>query len=265
MAPWLVVVLLGIVEGITEFIPVSSTGHLLLAEQWLPKQSELFNIVIQCGAALALVPLFSRRLRELLFGLHEPENRDLFSKLAVAFGITVVGGLVLKKLGLKLPEEALPVAWALLIGGVAMLAVEWRLKGRALPDKLTWGIAIAMGLGQLVAAAYPGVSRSGATIVLALMIGLNRPRATEFSFLLGIPTLLAAGVYEIFSEFKRSGGAVAHESWSLLLLGTAVSAVVSFIVVKWLIHFVQSHTFNSFGIYRIVIGAAMLWYFWPHA
>ncbi|MEI6351881.1 MAG: undecaprenyl-diphosphate phosphatase [Verrucomicrobiota bacterium] len=264
MTPWLVVVLLGLIEGLTEFIPVSSTGHLLLAEQWLPKQSEVFNIVIQCGAALALVPLFSRRLREILFGLHEPENRDLFAKLAVAFLITGVGGVALKHFGLRLPDTAAPVAWATLLGGVIMLGVERWIKGRSLPDDITWGIAIAVGLAQLIAAAFPGSSRSGTTIIMALMLGLNRPRATEFSFLLGIPTLLAAGAFELHHELKNAAPNGAHESWTLLLLGTVVSAVVAFVVVKWLIRFVQHHTFNSFAIYRILLGAGMLLYFWRH-
>jgi undecaprenyl-diphosphatase len=263
MAPWIVVVLLGIIEGLTEFIPVSSTGHLLLAEHWLPRQSELFNIVIQCGAALALLPLFSKRLRELLFHLHEPENRDLFAKLGVAFFITGAGGFLLKKLGLTLPHEAAPIAWATLIGGFVMLAVGQWLKGRQLADEITWKIAIAVGLAQLIAAAFPGSSRSGTTIVMALLMGLNRPRATEFSFLLGIPTLLIAGGYEIHHELKHAapGG---HESWSLLLLGTAVSAVVAFVVVKWLIRFVQSHTFNGFALYRVALGLVLLGYLWMH-
>ena len=264
MAPWLVVVILGIIEGITEFIPVSSTGHLLLTEQWLPAQSELFNIVIQCGAAVALIPLFSRRLRELIFGLHEPANRDLFAKLAAAFAVTVAGGLLLKKLGLVLPESAVPVAWATFIGGIVILVVEGSLRGRKLTDEITWPIAIGVGLAQLVAAAFPGASRSGSTIMLALAFGLNRPRSTEFSFLLGIPTLLAAGAYEIFHQFRHGEIAVHQENWGLLLLGTAVSALVSFIVVKWLIRFVQGHTFNGFAIYRLLLGGAMLWIFWPH-
>jgi len=264
MTSWFVVVLLGIIEGLTEFIPVSSTGHLLLAEQWLPKQSELFNVVIQCGAMLALLPIFSRRLREMAFQLHEPENRDLLTKLAAAFLITGVGGLLLKKLGFVLPHDPMPIAWATFLGGFVIFGVERWIKGRDLPDRITWTIAIAFGVAQLIAAVFPGASRSGTTIMMALAIGLNRPRATEFSFLLGIPTMLAAGLFEIHHELKHAGAGVPHESWGLLLLGTVVSAVVSFVVVKWLIRFVQHHTFNGFAAYRIAMGGAMLWYFWPH-
>ena len=264
MTPWLVVVLLGLIEGITEFIPVSSTGHLLLAEQWLPAQSELFNVVIQCGAMLALFPVFSRKLREMALGLHEPENRDLLTKLAAAFLITGVGGLALKKLGFALPHDPLPIAWATFVGGFVILGIERWVKGRDLPDRVTWTVAVAVGIAQLIAASFPGSSRSGTTILMALAIGLNRPRATEFSFLLGIPTMFAAGVFEIHHELKHAGAGAAHENWALLLLGTAVSAVAAFVVVKWLIHFVQHHTFRGFAAYRILMGGAMLWYFWPH-
>ncbi len=264
MASWLVVVLLGMIEGLTEFIPVSSTGHLLLAEQWLPKQSELFNVVIQSGAMLALLPIFSRKLQAMLFRFNEPENRDLILKLMLAFGITGAGGLLIKKLGFQLPDEPMPVAWATLIGGFVILAVERWVRGRELPDKITWLVAIAVGLAQLFAAVFPGSSRSGTTIIIALAIGLNRPQATEFSFLLGIPTMFAAGFFEIHHELKNIPAGTPHESWALLLLGTLVSAVMAFVVVKWLIRFVQSHTFKGFAAYRIVMGAAMLWYFWPH-
>ena len=264
MTPWLVVVLLGIIEGLTEFVPVSSTGHLLLAEQWLPKQSELFNVVIQSGAMLALLPIFSRRLREMIFNFNEPENRDLVLKLSAAFLITGVGGLLMKKFGFMLPHDPMPIAWATLVGGFVILGVERWLKGRELPDRITWGIALAVGVGQLIAASFPGSSRSGTTIIMALIIGLNRPKATEFSFLLGIPTMFAAGALEMHHELKHASAGAPHESWGLLLLGTAVSAVVAFVVVKWLIRFVQGHTFNGFAIYRLVMGAAMLLYFWPH-
>ena len=263
MHTWIVVILLGIIEGLTEFIPVSSTGHLLLAEQWLPKQSELFNIVIQCGAMLALLPIFSQRLREMAFQLHEPENRDLLTKLAVAFAITGAGGLLLKKLGFVLPHDPMPIAWATFVGGFVILGVERWIKGRDLPDQITWTLAIAFGVAQLIAATFPGSSRSGTTIMMALALGLNRPRATEFSFLLGIPTMFAAGMFEIHHELKHAGadaGAL-QENWGLLLLGTLVAAVVAFVVVKWLIRFVQSHTFTGFAAYRILMGAGMLWYF----
>jgi undecaprenyl-diphosphatase len=256
MPDWIAVVLLGIIEGVTEFLPVSSTGHLLLAEHWLPRQSDLFNTVIQCGAAVALFAVFTDRLRQLLFRWREPATREFFSKLALAFFITGVGGLVLKKLHFKLPEAVAPVASATLIGGVFFIVVEYWLRQRPLSGDVTWKIAAAMGASQLVAAVFPGTSRSGVTILAALMLGLSRPAAAEFSFLLGIPTLLAAGALQTFSALKHSAGEPAH--WEMIALGSAVAAVTAFLVVKWLLRFVQTHTFVGFGWYRIILGILLL-------
>src|ERR1700757_986182 len=114
MPDWIVFVILGIVEGITEFLPVSSTGHLLISEHWLPHQTDLFNVVIQCGAVLAVLPLFPQRLSQFIHRWHEPATRDYLLKILLAFVITCVGGFILEKKHFKLPEELKPVAWALL-------------------------------------------------------------------------------------------------------------------------------------------------------
>src|SRR4030095_4952286 len=171
MPEWIVVILLGIIEGVTEFLPVSSTGHLLLAEHWLPRQSDLFNTVIQCGAVLALFAVFTDRIKQLLFCWKERATQDYFSKLAVAFIITGIGGVILKKLDFELPETVTPVAADTLIGGVLFLVVEYWLRHRPLSDQVTWKIAIAVGLSQLLAAVFPGTSRSGVTILMALLLG----------------------------------------------------------------------------------------------
>lgn len=260
MPLWVIVVLLGIIEGITEFLPVSSTGHLLIAGRFLGHpQSELFYIVIQVGAVLAVIPLFRERIA-MLTRLHEPSSRLLALKIFVAFFITGVGGLILKKAGFELPEEYLPVALALIIGGIVFIVVEGLMKGRRTSDSITWTVVIAVAIAQLVAAAFPGASRSGSTIMFAMILGTGRVAATEFSFLVGIPTMLAAGSYEIYSELKEGGS----EDWSMVALGFIVSAIVSFIAVKWLLRYVQSHTFVNFGIYRIVFGAILLGVFFLH-
>jgi undecaprenyl-diphosphatase len=256
MPDWLAVICLGIIEGVTEFLPVSSTGHLLLAEHWLPKQSDLFNTVIQCGTVLAVLVVFTARVKELLFQWQEPRNRDYLLKLTAAFVITGIGGLILKKLHFKLPESVTPVASATLIGGVFFVVVEQWLRNKPLRDEITWRVALAVGLAQLLAAVFPGTSRSGVTILAALILGSGRPAATEFSFLLGIPTLLAAGALQIASAFRHHE--TAGVNWSLLLLASAVAAVVAFGAVKWLLRFVQSHTFAGFGWYRIALGIGML-------
>lgn len=259
MPDWIAIVLLGVIEGITEFLPISSTGHLLIAEhtQWLPRQTDLFNIVIQCGAVLAVLPLFPDRLRQFFFRWREPATRDYLLKIAVAFAITGVGGLLLDKAQFKLPEKLLPVAVAMLVGGVLFLVIEAWLRGRTLSHEITWTIVAAVGLGQLIAAIFPGTSRSGATILLALTLGLSRLAATEFSFLVGIPTMLAAGGLKIFKQLHHPTP-TASEDWGMVLLGSLVAAVVSFVAVKWLLFYVRTHTFSLFGWYRIAFGAFIL-------
>jgi len=146
------------------------------------------------------------------------------------------------------------------VGGIAFILVEARIKGRQLLEGVTWSIAIAVGLGQLVAAGFPGASRSGVTILVALILGLNRVAATEFTFLVGIPTMLAAGGLKIVHAFAKNHGAP-DEKWTMVILGFLVSAVVSFAVVKWLLRFVQTHTFVAFGYYRIAL-AILIFALW---
>ncbi|MEO8205956.1 MAG: undecaprenyl-diphosphate phosphatase [Chthoniobacterales bacterium] len=259
MSSWITVFILGVVEGLTEFIPVSSTGHLLIVEQWIhDSQSDLFNVVIQCGAVLAVIPLFHERIRKML-SWRDASSRDLALKVIVAFIITGIGGLILEKKGFKLPESVVPVAIALIAGGIIFIIVEFVRKGGHLRDSITWPVTIAVAVGQLVAAAFPGASRSGATIIFAMILGANRVVATEFSFLVGIPTMLAAGTLKIYKGLKNHD----HENWGLLLFATVVAAIVSFIAVKWLLRFVQTHTFIGFGIYRILLGILLLWIAWP--
>ncbi|HEX5399039.1 MAG TPA: undecaprenyl-diphosphate phosphatase [Verrucomicrobiae bacterium] len=255
MPHWIIAAVLGVIEGITEFIPVSSTGHLLLAEHLMgTHESDLFNIVIQCGAVIAVLPLFPNRLHKFFFEWRNRETQMYLLKIAVAFCITGAVGFVLDKKGFRLPDNPVPIAWALLIGGVLFLAIEWWLRGRKLSDEITWPVVIAVAVGQLIAAVLPGSSRSGSTILLSLMLGLSRPAATEFSFLVGIPTMLAAGGLKIFEAFHHHNAAASGENWGMLLLATAISAVVSFIAVKWLLRYIQTHTFSLFGWYRIALG-----------
>jgi len=264
MPDWLAIVLLGIVEGLTEFIPVSSTGHLLLVEhiRGIPRQSDLFNVVIQSGAVVAVLPLFPDRLRQLSRCTRDARARAYALRVLFAFVLTGLGGVLLEELGFQLPETAGPVVAALLGGGVAFVLLERRLRGRPLRDEITWQVALAVGVGQLLAAVFPGTSRSGATILLALLLGVARPAATEFSFLVGIPTMLAAGGLKIFKALHAPAAGGPTEDWSMLLLGTLVSALVSFCAVKWLLRYVQTHTFELFGWYRIVLAAVIVAVAW---
>ena len=257
MSIWLIAIILGIIEGLTEFIPVSSTGHLLIAEHWLPRQSDLFNVVIQAGAVLAVIPLFWQRFK-MLSRWREPASQVMLAKIAAAFFITCAGGFILEKKGFKLPEQVTPVALALLIGGVLFIAVETMLRGKKGSDEISWRVAVVIGFAQLIAAVFPGASRSGVTILFALMLGAGRPAATEFSFLVGIPTMLAASALKIFKALHHPNTVAAHEDWAVLAVASIVAAAVSFVSVKWLLRYVQSHTFIGFGWYRIGVGTLLL-------
>ncbi len=250
-------VLLGVIEGITEFLPISSTGHLLLAQHWLGERSDTYNIVIQAGAILAVTLIYWRRLVGLLAGWQETENRDYLAKLAVAFLITAILGMVVKALGFELPDTVSPVAWALVIGGVWMLVAEHF--AARMPDSaaITWRVAIAVGIAQIVAGVFPGTSRSGATIFAAMLLGTsNRAAATEFAFLVGIPTMYAASAYEILGQFMDNGAQ--GENWTSLGIAFVVSTVTAFVAVKWLLGFIQTHKFTAFAIYRLIFGGVLL-------
>jgi undecaprenyl-diphosphatase len=152
------------------------------------------------------------------------------------------------------------VAAALVVGGILFIVVEFLMRGKAGAAEISWAVVIVVAVAQLVAAIFPGASRSGTTIIFAMMLGTSRVAATEFSFLVGIPTLLAAGGYKILKGLKSG----AQEDWVLLAVGTVVAAAVSFIAVKWLLRYIQTHTFVGFGIYRIALGLILLWTLLPH-
>lgn len=259
MPDWLSAILLGLIEGLTEFIPVSSTGHMLIAANWLGNRPDWFTVFIQVGAALALLPIFWKKLMEMVLTVNEPKSRDYLLKLMVSFAITGAGGLILDKINFELPEEVKPVAWATLIGAPVIWFIEtWRRGNRGNPS-LTWTIVVVCGLAQLLAAVFPGTSRSGATIMAALALGMARPAAAEFSFILGMITLTAAGGYKLLDAWKDGE---LHGAGALdLVLGFVAAAISAFIVVKWLLRFVQSHTFNGFALYRALLGASLLIWF----
>lgn len=261
MSDLLAALLLGIIEGITEFLPISSTGHLLIAEHWLGARSDLFNIAIQAGAILAVVLIYRERLWQLARGWGEAGNRDYAFKLATAFGVTAVLGLLVKKLGFELPETVTPIAWALIIGGVWMLAAEHfaARRAQALGERsdISWTVAILVGVGQVLAGVFPGTSRSGATIFIALLAGTtSRAAATEFAFLVGIPTMFAASGYELLHVLQEHG--TAGENWGTLALAFVASAITAFVAVKWLLRYIQTHRFTVFSWYRMAAGAILL-------
>ncbi|MBJ6985498.1 undecaprenyl-diphosphate phosphatase [Luteimonas sp. MC1750] len=254
----LAALLLGILEGLTEFLPISSTGHLLIAQHWLGARSDFFNIVIQAGAILAITLVFRERLVSLAAGLGEARNRDYAMKLAVAFLVTALVGLPVRLMGWELPETVTPIAWALVIGGVWMIVAE-RVAERRSPDgtRVTWTIAVLVGLAQVVAGVFPGTSRSAAAIFIAMLAGLSRrTAAAEFVFLVGIPTMFAASAWT-FLELAMDGG-LGGEAWADVAIAFAAATITGFLVVKWLLGYIEHHRFTGFAVYRILLGAALL-------
>jgi len=268
MSEMLCALLLGIVEGLTEFLPISSTGHLLIAEHWLGARSDFFNIVVQAGAILAVMLVLRQRLWTLVTGFNQLEHRDYVLKLGAAFMVTALVGLPVRLLGWELPENLQPVAWALLIGGIWMLLAEYGAeqlnKKRPLSavehapaNFIPWNIAIAVGLAQVVAGVFPGTSRSAAAIFVALLLGVRqRAVAAEFVFLVGIPTMLAASAWAGL-ELLRSKEAIS-EPWGQTAVAFIAATVVGFAVVKWLLDYIKQHRFTGFAIYRIVAGLVLL-------
>lgn len=260
----LVAVLLGLVEGLTEFLPVSSTGHLILVSQWLGSTDEgakSFDIVIQLGAILAVVVhyrgLFASRLRGLL--ARDPAALRLFGALAVGFAPAAVTGLLLGKTIKRLLFGPLPVAAALFVGGVIMIAVERFRKARHVQgehgtEKITLRHALLIGLGQCFAL-WPGMSRSMSTIVAGQLAGLSTATAAEFSFLLSVPTLGAATLYEMYKsghELARGVGA------AQIAVGLLVSFVVAWVVIAAFIRYLGKRGLEPFGYYRIALAVLVL-------
>jgi undecaprenyl-diphosphatase len=264
MSEWLKAIVLGVVEGLTEFLPVSSTGHLLVASNLLRFQESAggtFEIFIQFGAVLALLVFYSRELLAQARALrHDPLTRRFWLSVILAFLPAAVLGLLLRNV-IKSVLFGSPgvVAWSLILGGVVLIVVE-RLPRRSPSEPVSPNViaitprqALLIGLAQAVAL-VPGVSRSGAAIVGGLMLGLDRATATTFAFYLAIPTLGAATLFDLASSFRR----LSPGDLQLLLVGTVVAGVVAGLSIKWLLSYVAHNTFAPFGIYRIIAGAAIL-------
>lgn len=255
--------LMGLIEGLTEFIPVSSTGHLIAAGEligFMPDQHEarqLFEVVIQFGAILAVVALFRERLWRMVVALpSDPAARLFVLKLIVGFIPAGVIGLLAHGYVEKHLMTAPVVAAVLAVGGLAIILIERRTPRPVLHSDamdLPWRTVIAIGCCQCLAIVLPGTSRSAATILGAMMLGVERKAATEFSFFLALPTLSAASGYSLLKHHH----ALSETGWSALAIGFVVSFVVAWVVIAWLLRFVASHTFTAFGWYRIGAGLVL--------
>ena len=260
MTDLLLIILLGIVEGITEYLPVSSTGHLILATELLGFKAEdweAFNVAIQPGAILAIVVLYWRTFRDVLVGLfhRSPEAFAFVRNLIVACLPAIILALLLGDVIEAMLGSAKIVAWALIVGGIAILVLERVVRPKECGGvaKLSLKQSALVGLAQCLAM-VPGVSRSGATILGAMAVGVDRKTAAEFSFFLAMPTLSGATVYYLVKHHDR----IAPGMYGNILIGSAVSFVIALIVVKLFVGFVTRHGFAPFGWYRIVAGAAAL-------
>jgi undecaprenyl-diphosphatase len=298
VSPYILSILLGIVEGLTEFLPVSSTAHLRITEALMkiPLSDgacsvgsasclqdvaywNMYTIVIQVGAILALCFLFTERIVNFIRTFPKGENGDRnwfthpISLTLAAFACTSVLALLLRKWSEKNLGSLTAMAIALLVGGIAMWVVDsW--SNRVEPntthvEEMTLAQAIWIGVCQTLSAVFPGTSRSMSTIAAGQLAGLDRPSALEFSFLLSIPTMIAATGWDLLKEVHSSkaasaaGVATAHvvmnsERWLVLLIGTVVSFIVAFGVVEWFLMWVRKHGFTLFAIYRILLGTALL-------
>ena len=278
-------VLLGIVEGLTEFLPVSSTAHLRIVEaaMRIPLDDAywiMYTIVIQAGAILALVLLYLERIVGFIKSFPRGESHDRtwknhpISLTLIAFLFTSIIALPLHKLSEKHLGSVAVMAWALLIGGVIMWVVDVR-ASRYEPntlhvEEMTLGQSIWIGICQSLSAIFPGTSRSMSTIAAAQMVGLDRPSALEFSFLLSIPTMIAATAWDLLKSIHPSKSAVAAgavpvaqvhmtgQHWIVLAIGFVVSFIVALGVVEWFLAWVRRHGFTIFAVYRIVFGILLL-------
>ena len=266
-------VVMGVVEGVTEFLPVSSTGHLILAGSLIGftdetvRSAKLFEIVIQAGAIVAVMIVYWQRLREALAGLRGADARQRRFVLNVLIGFlpaAILGVLFSKAIKAHLFTPSV-VASTFILGGFVILWAERR-QARTVRiqtvDELTPLDALKVGLAQSLAL-VPGTSRSGATIIGGMLFGLSRKAATDFSFFLAIPTLIGASVYSLWKE----RAALSAADGPLLVVGTFVSFVVAWVVVRWLLRYIATHSFVPFAWYRIGFGIVVLltwWQGWIH-
>ncbi len=264
--------IIGVVEGLTEFLPVSSTAHIRICQDLLQKDLasdywKMFAIVIQLGAILSVLVFFRQRIVGFFRSL---ESRHLhpvqFARhpvgmVLISFFVTAIPCyLINETIGENLESLSI-MGWALVIGGIVMALVDWSFNSKAVTHRIediTLAQAIAIGLAQILAAAFPGTSRSMATIAGGQILGLSRPAALEFSFFLSIPVMLAATGYKLLSFVTAVRQPLELQAWLTLAIGFAVSFIVALVVIAWFMRWVRLRGFFAFAVYRMVVGAAVL-------
>ena len=256
---WVCAIVLGVVEGLTEFLPISSTGHLILAGDLLgfnDDRAKVFDMVIQTGAMMAIIWEYRARFAKVLSGMFsDPAALRFMTNLVIAFMPAAVLGLIFGKMIKAQLFKPVPVALAFVIGGLIILWIERRPRKVRVEnvDDMTWKDALKVGCAQAFAL-IPGTSRSGATIVGGMMFGLSRRAATEFSFFLAVPTLIAAGAYDLF----KNRALLSVNDIGLFAVGGITAFISAFLCVRWLLRYITTHDFTVFAWYRIIFGIAVL-------
>ena len=272
-------IIFGIVEGITEWLPISSTGHLILVEQFIkfkevsPEFWGMFQVVIQLGAILAVVLLYFKNIwpftknkekaikKKGILSIFNKDIMNLWGKILVGCIPAAIIGLLFDEVFEALFYNPTCIAIALIVFGIAFIVIEnWnknRKSAKTENSQITYKDAFLIGIFQLIAAIFPGTSRSGATIIGGLLIGLSRPNAAEFTFYLAIPTMLGASLLKLV----KFGFGFTSIELIILLVGMLVSFLVSVFVIKFLMNYIKKHDFKVFGYYRIILGIIVLAYF----
>lgn len=251
--------LMGLVEGLTEFLPVSSTGHLIIAGELLDfldqERGNLFEIVIQSGAVLAVCWIYFERFSQVALTLHKKESQYFVGNLLVALLPAVILGLLFGHYIKQYLFHPVPVACALVVGGILILWAEKREHAVTIHgvEDMNWRDALKIGLAQCLAL-FPGTSRSGATILGGLLFGCSRKTAAEFSFFLAVPTLLAATTYDLYGHYHL----LSAQDVDLFIAGTLAAFISSMIAIRGLLYYIQRHDFTVFAWYRIMFGAFIL-------
>ena len=256
-------IIMGVVEGITEFLPISSTGHLIITGQALSftgEKAKLFEVFIQLGAILAIVWLYREKLLSLIRKFPgDQQARRFGANLLIAFMPAAFIGLLTHKAIKQYLFSPITVTIALIAGGLVILLIENRKHSNEINeiDQITYRVAFAIGIAQ-VFALFPGVSRSGATIMGGLLAGVSRKTSTEFSFFLAIPTMFAATIFDL----TRNYTILSYSDFEMLSVGFIAAFLSALWAVKWLIKFISSHDFKPFAYYRIIFGGVLLCFYW---
>lgn len=248
-------IIIAIVEGLTEFLPISSTGHMIIAEKLLGVQEDdfikLYTVAIQLGAILAVVVLYRKKFFDF-------SRIQFYIKLIIGVVPAIVLGLLFSKKIDALLESSTTVAWALLIGGFVLLFIDNAFKRPTIKDErhVTAGNSFMIGVWQCLAM-IPGVSRSAASIIGGMQQGLTRSAAAEFSFFLAVPTMLAATVYKLYKYYKEFGVFTGQQT-TIILIGNIVAFIVAMLAIKFFIGFLKKYGFKVWGVYRIIVGIILL-------